>query len=290
MINDRIGGPLLEKCIPAMLDDPAHRLAVLDDCLKARCARWPFVTIIQGLAAPLTGMFRRRLPLEQQRSLEGPELLAEAYLRPNGQDLSQTIQTTFAQLQQSQPMVSSLYRNRKLWESRQADLAAADLQRNIAETITRQRAVITKRVAGRSRFPGSLIRWLLTIGALLWFPIVQPILEAVLQPAPAATIRAIALEVVRALSVTFLLNTLTFIILWFDIMWLIVRWDTTRRVARQLQRCKISDSMDPGLSMPGQTLEWLTRQLEPIQSAKERLENLVERTEKLKGELESKAA
>jgi hypothetical protein len=111
-----------------------------------------------------------------------------------------------------------------------------------------------------------------------------------LQPAPAATIRAIALEVVRALSVTFLLKTLTFMILWFVIIWLIVRWDTTRRVDRQLQRWKISDSMDPGLSMPGQTLEWLTRQLEPIQSAKERLENLVERTEKLKGELESKAA
>jgi hypothetical protein len=290
VINDRLGAPILERCIPAMLDDPAHRLAILDDCLKQRCARWPFITIIQGLAAPIAGMFRRRLPIDQQRSLEGPELLAEAYLKPNGQDLAQTIQTTFAQLQQAQPMLSSLYRNKKLWEARQADLAAADLQRNIAETLTRQRAVITKRVAGRSRFPGNIIRWLLTIGALLWFPIVQPILEAILQPAPAATLRAIALEVVRALSVTFLLKTLTFLILWFVIIWLIVRWDTSRRVDRQLQRWKITDSLDPGLSMPGQTLEWLTRQTEPVRTAREKVEDLVKRAEDLKDQLEKKAA
>jgi len=290
MTTERLGGPILEKCIPAMLDDPAHRLAVLDDCLKQRCARWPFITIIQGLAAPVTAMFRRRLALDQQRVLEGPESLAEAYLRPGGQDLSQSIQTTFAQLQQSQPIVSSLYRNRKLWEARQADLAAAELQRNIAETLTRQRAVVARRVFGRSGLIGGTIRWLLTIGALLWFPILQPILEAVLQPAPSATIRAIALEVVRALSVTFLLKTLTFMILWFVIIWLIVRWDTGRRVDRQLQRWKISDSLDPGLSLPGQTMEWLSRLTEPVRTARERLEDLVKRAESLKGELESKAA
>ena len=68
-----------------MLDDPAHRLAILDDCLESPLRRWPFITIIQGLAAPIAGMFRRRLPIDQQRSLEGPELLAEAYLKPNGQ-------------------------------------------------------------------------------------------------------------------------------------------------------------------------------------------------------------
>ena len=290
MVNERLGGPLLEKCIPAMLDDPAHRLAVLDDCLKQRCARWPFITIIQGLAAPIAGMFRRRLSLDQQRNLEGPESLAEAYLRPNGQELSHSIQTTFAQLQQSQPMISSLYRDRKLWESRQADLAAGQLQQYIAETLTRQRAVVARRVFGRSGMIGGLVRWMLTIGALLWFPILQPVLEAVLQPAPAATLRAIALEVVRALSVTFLLKTLTFMVLWFFIIWLIVRWDTGRRVDRQLQRWKVSDTLDPGLSLPGQTLEWLERLIEPARTVRERLEDLVRRAEVLKSELEAKAA
>jgi GTPase Era involved in 16S rRNA processing len=289
-INDRLGLPLLERCVPAMLDDPSHRMAVLDDCLKQRAARWPFVGIVQGLAMPLTAMFRRRLALDQQRSLEGPEVLVEQYMRPNGRDLSQGIQTTFAQLQQSQPMVSSLYRGLKFWEARQADLAAADLLRNLADTLARQRAVIAKRVAGRSGKVGGAVRWSLTIGALIWFAILQPILHAALQPEPVATVRAIALEIVNALSVTFLLKTLTFMILWFVIIWLMVRWDTARRVDRQLQRWKTSDTLDPGLSLPGQMMDWLGTLTEPIRAARERLEGLVRRAEELEGELKSKAA
>lgn len=289
-IGERLGAPLFDRAIPAMMDDPAHRLTVLDDCLKSRAARWPFVNIIQGLAAPLAATFRRRLSLDQQRSLEGPESLVAAYLRPDGRDLSDAIQTTFAQLQQSQPMVSSLYRSRKLWESRQADLAASDLQRNLTDTVTRQRAIIAKRVCGRSGPVGTLVRWSLTVGALLWFPVVQPILQAALEDTLGRSVRTIALAVVRALSVTALLQTLTFLALYYFIIWLIVRWDTGRRVDRQLHRWKTSDSTDPGLSLPGQTLEWLNNLLEPIRAARERVEGLVRRAEELKGELETKAA
>jgi hypothetical protein len=289
-VGERLGAPLFDRAIPAMMDDPAHRLAVLDDCLKARAGRWPFVNVIQGLAAPVTAVFRSRLALDQQRSLEGPEALVDQYLRPDGRDLSDAIQTTFAQLQQSQPMVSSLYRGRKLWESRQADLAAGDLQRNLTDVVTRQRAVIRKRACGRSGPVGTFVRWTLTVGALLWFPIVQPILQAALEDTLGHSLRTIALAVVRALSVTALLQTLTFLALYYFIIWLVVRWDTGRRVDRQLQRWKSSDSLDPGLSLPGQTLEWLNHLLDPIRAARERVEALVRRAEELKGELETKAA
>jgi GTPase Era involved in 16S rRNA processing len=289
-IGERLGAPLFDRAIPAMMDDPAHRLAVLDDCLRARAARWPFVNIIQGLAAPVTAMFRRRLALDQQRSLEGPESLVEQYIRPDGRDLSDAIQTTFAQLQQSQPMISALYRGRKLWEARQADMAAADLRRNLTDTIARQRTIISKRVCGRTGPVGTIVRWSLTIGALLWFPIVQPILQAALEDTLGRTVRQIALAVVRALSVTALLQTLTFLALYYFVIWLIVRWDTARRVDRQLHRWKRSDSLDPGLSLPGQTLEWLNHLLDPIRATRERVDGLVRRAEELKGELETKAA
>jgi hypothetical protein len=290
MLNDRIGAPLLEKSIPGILDDPTHRLSVLDDCLKNRCAKWPFVNVIQSLAGPVAAMFRRRLSLEQQRSLEGPESLVESYLRPDGQDLAQRIETTFAQLQQSQPVVSSLFRNRRLWEARQADLAAAELRRNLTETVTRQRAIVARRVCGRGGPLGGAVRWGLTVGALLWFPILQPIVQAALEDTLGGSLKTIALAVVRALSVTALLQTLTFLILWFVILWMIVRWDTARRVDRQLHRWKSSDSLDPGLSLPGQTLDWLGGMLDPIRAARERMEGLVRRAEELKGELERKAA
>jgi hypothetical protein len=100
----------------------------------------------------------------------------------------------------------------------------------------------------------------------------------------------VALAIVRSLSVAALLQTLTFLVLWFVVIWLLVRWDTARRVDRQLQRWKTSDSLDPGLSLPGQTLEWLGGLTGPIRAARERLEGLVKKAEELEGELESKAA
>ncbi|HEY7117955.1 MAG TPA: GTPase domain-containing protein [Tepidisphaeraceae bacterium] len=290
VINDRLGSPLLERCIPAILDDPAHRLTTLDDCLKSRAARWPFVNIVQGLAAPVAAMFRRRLSLDQQRNLEGPESLVDSYLRPGGRDLSSAIQTTFAHLQQSQPMISSLYRNRKFWEARQADIAAGELHRSLSDTVSRQRAVISRRVCGRSGPVGHLVRGILTIGALIWFPIVQPILQAALEDTLGHSFRTIALAVVRALSVTALLQTLAFLALYYFLIWVIVRWDTSRRVDRQLQRWKTADSLDPTLSLPGQALEWLQGLQDPVREARERVEGLVKRAEELEGELESRAA
>ena len=291
-VNERLGIPLVERSIPAILDDPAHKLTILDDCLKARCARWPFVNIIQGLAAPLAALFRRRLSLDQQRTLESPEALVAQYLRtPDGTDLSTAIQTTFAQLHQSQPMVSQLFRGRKLWEARQADLAASALHRELAQTVARQRAVISQRTCGRSGPIGTAFRWLLTVGALIWFPLVQPVLEAMLGSGSVpGSVQSLAYLIVRALSVSALLQTLTFLVLYFVIIWLIVRWNTGRRVDKQIQRWKTSDKLDPTLSLPGRVLEWLGGLMEPARAARERLEGLVKRAEELEGELETKAA
>ena len=55
-------------------------------------------------------------------------------------------------------------------------------------------------------------------------------------------------------------------------------------------RWKVADTLDPGLSLPGQTLEWLSGLTGPIRAARERLEGLVKKAEELEGELESKAA
>jgi hypothetical protein len=287
----RLGAPLLERSIPAMLDDPSHRLTVLDDCLKGRAARWPFVGIVHGIASPITAIFRRRLSLDQQRGLEGAEALVGLHLRPDGRNLSDAVQTTFAQLHQSQPMVSALYRDRKLWEDRPADLAAADLHRRLADTVTRQRATIARRVCGHPGPAGSTLRWLLTVGAILWFPILQPIAEAALADTLGHGLRGIALAIVKSLSVAALLQTLTFMILWFVLIWLLVRWDTGRRVDRQLQKWKTADPEgDPTLSLPQQTLEWLDHLRLPIRQSKDRLESLVNRAEELKSQLESRAA
>ncbi len=288
-VHDRLAIPLLERAVPAILDDPAHRLSILDECLKQRCARWPFVNIVQALAGPIASVFRRRLSAEQQRTLEGPDVLVETYLRPEGRDLSASIQTTFAYLQQSQPLISHLYKDRKLWEARPADLATGELQRALADTVTRQRAMIVRRACGRSGLIGHFLRGFLTIGALLWFPLIQPMVEAMLQDNFIGNIRHILLIVARAFSVASLLQTVSFLILWYFIIWLIVRWNTQRRIERQLARWKSTDSTDPELNLAVRTMEWVETLTQPIRLAREKIDRLIERSEELRGDMEKAA-
>jgi len=289
-IATRLGQPLVERAIPAILDDTAHRLTILDKCLKERCARWPLVNIVQTLAGPLASLFRRRLSAEQQRTLEGPDVLVETYLRVDGQSLSSGIQTTFAYLHQSQPLIGLLYKDRKLWEARPADLAEGQLRRDLADTVVRQRDTIARRVAGKSSALGGFWRILLTIGALFWFPLLQPILEALLQDNAATSLRHIALLIVKSFSVATLAQSVSFLIIWYFILWLFVRWDTQRRIERQLARWKASDEPDPALSLTARSLEWLGDLTRPIRAAGERIAGLMDRAEALKGDMEKARA
>ena len=78
----------------------------------------------------------------------------------------------------------------------------------------------------------AFFRTLLTVGALLWFPIIQPLLEAFLD---GHTIRNLAFFAVRLFGVTYLLKSVTFLAIYFSLLWLILRWDTQRRIDKFLK-------------------------------------------------------
>ncbi len=166
--------------------------------------------------------------------------------------LGQMVQTTFALLQQSYPQVSELYRDRKLWESVTATESAGELRSQLIATVDRQRAAAC---AGMERGgPWAILRGLLTIGALIWFPILQPLLESMIQKG-----KSTGATLVSVLSITNLLNALFFLLIYFSILWLILRWDTQRRVSRQFARWKHLEELDPLLSLNAQTLDWRSR-------------------------------
>ncbi|HSI35476.1 MAG TPA: GTPase domain-containing protein [Tepidisphaeraceae bacterium] len=286
VINDRLGLPLIERTIRAILDDPAHRLTILDQTLKQRVGRWPLVNIVQTVAGPITSLFRKRLSPEQQRTLEGPDVLVETYLRHGDRDLAANVQTTFAYLHQAQPLIGTLYADRKLWEARPADMAAGRLSRELAQTVVRQRAAIATRVAGKSGPVGTFFRVLLTIGALLWFPLIQPLLEALLQDNAQTSMRHIALLIVKSMSVVVLAQSVSFLVIWYFLIWLVVRWDTQRRIDRQLARWKTTDEPNPELSLTAASMEWLTDLARPVRSARERVEQIIDRAESLRGDME----
>jgi hypothetical protein len=281
MIAERVGVPLLEQAVPGMMDDASNRLAMIDECLRRRVARWPLVGLVHTVMWPVVSVLRRRLSLEEQRGLQGAEALADMYLRQEGRDVADLVQSTFAHLQQSHPAVTGLYARKKLWEQMNAESAATNLRKLLAGAIERQRAWLIGRVErGGSGF-GAIFRWGLTLGAVAWFPVVQPVAEAVLKGLNTWDPTAVGLLVVQMLGVTMLLKNAAFLVLWFGVLWAWLRWNTQRRVDKQIARWKSGAKADPGLSLHAVAMDWMNDLLEPIRERKRRIDSLLEKTARL---------
>ena len=139
--------------------------------------------------------------------------------------------------------------------------------------------MIRRRLAGKSGLIFAPFRWLLTIGALLWFPFIQPITQTLLSNDITHSTHDIVLLAVRIFSVNELLQNLTFLGMYFFLLWVILRWDTQRRVAGLVGGWK-SDSSE--LSMTSQAMRWLDDLLQPVREARERAESLAQRADKLR--------
>jgi hypothetical protein len=289
-LASRVGEPLLERAIPQMVEDPATRLAMTDEVLRERVARWPLVNLVHTLLSPLLAVWRSNAGAAGTR---GTETMVDAYL--NGCDpaggVARLVQTTFAQLRQSQPLVATLYSNNRLWEDMPAELAAGELRRTLAATIDRQRSLALERLAGRSGLVAPLLRWLLTIGALLWFPLVQPVLAGMLAVTDRwwdlwSHGREVLRLLVGVLSGESLLRNVTFLALWFTVIWLALRWNTQRRVARFLARMRSPDERDLSLNPTAQAVQWMGELLGPVRRGCERMTDLARRADALGNSLQ----
>ncbi|WP_428939269.1 GTPase domain-containing protein [Fontivita pretiosa] len=277
----RIAQPLLEVAIPRLLDDPGQRLALLEPAVRARLSRWPIISAIDTLLWPLVAIVQRNLGSAAGSPAAGVN--PDAYLDPT-QSLAASIQATFAQLQQSHPLVGELYRDRRLWEPLAAEHAAGELRRRFGSVLQRQRSELARQASS----PWGLLlapwRWLLTIGAVLWFPIVQPILSVMLQQDSWQFSKRTLRVIVDVLSVGHLLQCVTFLMLWFAILWVLLRWQAQRRIGRRIERYNAAQA-DEQLSLTGQTLQWLDELLEPIHQRRERFSALAQRLADLRGRL-----
>jgi hypothetical protein len=218
--------------------------------------------------------------------LQGAEALIEFHLKSHGWSPAGAVQATFAQLRQSQPMIATLYAGNRLWEEMPAEMTAGELRHTLAGTVEHQRATAVRRLAGSGGVVAPVVRWALTIGALLWFPIVQPILEGMLAlPDLGLNLwtdgRKLAALVVGVLSGASLLRNVTFLIIWFAVIWLWLRWGTQRRVARLLSRWKAPDGRDEPLNLGVQALRWMSGLLAPMRTVRERTDDLARRAKAL---------
>ncbi len=283
LIATRIGRPLLDRIVPGILDDPGTRMAIADEILQERVARWPVVNLVHTLLQPVFLLIRSAVS-RNAVMMQSADGLVDACVKESGESFEILIQTTFAQLRQQQPIVASLYGQNKLWESMPAELAAGTLHRGLADTVQRQRQSARDLGASSRRMLLAPIRWLLTIGALLWFPFIQPILAAALGD-PDRHVwawRRMAALVVEVLGVNYLLRSAAFLILFYAALWLALRWNTQRRVTKLVAGWKSSDLPDESINLSSQSLHWLDELSAPIRNARQRMESLAQRVTDLR--------
>ena len=210
----------------------------------------------------------------------------DAHLRIAGGSVATPIQTAFAQLNQSDPAIAGLYANRKLWESMEAERAESRLRQALVETVRQQREIVMSRLSGRMGVIAPIVRVVLTIGALLWFPFVQPVLAILLMTnGMIGTARDLGILVVQVMSAESLLKSAAFLIVWYLLIWSLLRWSTRSKVERLMSKWKRADGAEDSLNLTTRGMGWMEELLEPVHRARETAGGLAVRVEALRREV-----
>jgi hypothetical protein len=128
------------------------------------------------------------------------------------------------------------------------------------------------------------LRWLLTIGAVLWFPLIQPVLERVLIDGVMPQMRDLARLIVPLLGASYLLHAAMFLTIYFLALWALLRWSTHRKLNRLMRRWSSAD-IDSDLSLTGQCARWVDDLLEPLARDREKAVDLARRLDDARREL-----
>ena len=254
LVASRLIEPIVDQLSARLAHDSGVRSQVIEPVVRARLSWWPIVNVIDATLGPIVSLVRT----------SGAQPVAGAMA---GRDLAGHVRGAFADLSQRDPQVLALYATRKMWEHDVADLASASLQRRIDAAMDAHRASLLKSMSKPSIFT-RLLAPIVTVGAALWFPVVQPILAVLLAGGVLEFGRATALQVVQILSAAYLIQTVGFLAIYFVALWMWLRWAAYRRVDRGLRRA--TDADHPASVV----LAWNEQLLEPITRNVERLKDL----------------
>ena len=109
----------------------------------------------------------------------------------------------------------------------------------------------------------------------------QPIVEALREPGKMGNL---ALAAVKIFSVTYVLSGAVFLLIYFLGLWLLLKWDSQRRVDRWLGCRGKTKNQDPSLDLNCQAIEWMDELTLPISTRSQRLADLIGRINSVKGE------
>lgn len=213
-VDELLTEPLLAMVTPAIRANSSLRLSLADEASKKRIARWPLLGAIDLLVSPIFAIVRHNLgPSSPASVVRG----AMDELKP---DVDARITMLHARTLTDHPARTSI--------------SADDLSSRLANALKRRDELIVNRIARGHGAIFAPIRWLLTLGAAIWFPLAQPVAEAVLQLSQFSFDRATLLTIVRLISAEQLLGGLAFVVMWLIGLWALLRVASHRAVTRLL--------------------------------------------------------
>ena len=277
LADDKLLAPILDRVLPRLMDDAALRGAIAEQATRQRLARWPIVNVVDAVLGPVLASFRRGTSSSNSTRQNVRAVVEE--LVPT---LDAALRSTFAEVRRRDASVADVYGAAPPWGDRESESHVAVLTARLADAMDARRQ---RGVAAIGRGHGvalAPIRWLLTLGAALWFPFVQPVLAIVLDPGwtlPRLTQAAIW-QIVKLLGSAYLLESVTFLTVYFFGLWATLRFLTLRRVESLAARAAADDESIGTAERPAAIAEaWSDELLAPLAARSAELARLVERLE-----------
>lgn len=274
LAEDKLLTPILDRVVPQLMDDAALRGAIAEQATRQRLARWPIVNIVDAVLGPVLASFRRG-PSASGSTRQNVRAIVDDLVPP----LDAAIRATFAEVRRRDASVADVYGASLPWNDRESDSNVAVVTARLADAMDARRQ---RGVAAIGRGHGAALaplRWLLTLGAVLWFPFVQPVLAIVLDPSWTWTglTQAAVWQIVKLLGSTYLLQSVTFLAVYFFGLWATLRFLTLRRVEYLAARAAPDDSLNAA-DQPATIAEaWVDELLAPLAARSAELARLVER-------------
>jgi hypothetical protein len=272
LADDKLLTPIRDRIEPALLDDPVLKSDIMERASRRRIARWPIVNVMDVLLAPITSVFRRNL-----LGLTSTKQSVRAIVAELTPPLEANLRAVFADVRRRDPSIVDTYGDSAPWNDRESELAVESLTGRLAGAMEKRKAYVVDTAGAGHGGATAPIRWLLTLGAAVWFPIVQPVLEIVLNPNSTWTglTRETIWHIVRLLGSTYLLQSVGFLAVYFVLLWAMLRYLTGRRCEKLLRSADTSLNGDAASSIEREAERWVEQLFEPLAAQTKHLERLV---------------
>jgi hypothetical protein len=216
------------------------------EAFRLRLAHWPLISLPFGSTLIMLGRLVG-VPRGQLKTAN-PEDLADGLFDPDGAALRDHLVEAWQDVRASRPQLPPLLRLNNTeaypWQPAPCAKTAADLKDAFVRHVDAAETEFLRGINDRAK-RGGFLKWCAIVIPLMWFPIVQPILEAFLaagaEPTSGLTWLKIAYTTVVMLSASHWLKSLGVLAAVYGLVAMAVYARARRAARRQMQRLTRSE-------------------------------------------------